>query len=91
MPHQYNTRNPRLCALRVADPPAFVKEVIAAIEKHDGGLTDTAESLSVTRRTLHNWIEEFPQIKKATDGARPPWGYDAKAKRPVRKRKKKAA
>jgi formyltetrahydrofolate hydrolase len=70
MAHQYNTRNPRLCALRVADPDAFVKEVTVAIEKHEGNIAKASSELDVERRTLFMWLEDYPQLKKATAAAR---------------------
>jgi hypothetical protein len=70
MANKHNTTNPRLCALRVADPDAFVKEVITAIEKHEGNIAKASGELDVERRTLFMWLEDYPQLKKATTAAR---------------------
>ncbi len=94
MANKHNTQNPRLCALRVADPDAFVKEVTAAIEKHEGNIQQAANELEVERRTLFMWLEDYPQLKKATVAARKVLIDEriaaGKEKKP-RKRKKKAA
>lgn len=68
--NKYNTQNPRLCALRVADPPEFVKEVTKAIEKHDGVIADVAVELNIERRTLFMWIKAYAQLKIAVKHAR---------------------
>ena len=68
--NKHNTTNPRLCALRVADPPEFVKEVTKAIEKHDGNVAKAAIELDVERRTLFMWIKAYAQLKNAVKHAR---------------------
>jgi len=68
--NKHNTSNPRLCALRVADPPAFVKEVTTALEKHHGNVAKAAVELDIERRTLFMWIRAYSQIKNAVKSAR---------------------
>ncbi len=70
MANKHNTQNPRLCALRVADLDAFMKEVTTAIEKHEGNIAKASGELDVERRTLFMWLEDYPQLRKATIAAR---------------------
>jgi len=95
MAHKHNTQNPRLCALRVADPDAFIEEVTAAIEKHRGVIANAALELNVERRTLFMWLESYPTLKRATSVARRAKEEQAKeaakAQEKPRKRKRTAA
>lgn len=98
MANKHNTQNPRLCALRVADPDAFVKEVTTAIEKHEGNIAKASGELDVERRTLFMWLEDYPQLKRATTAARKKFkevrecaGEPPRHGSPLRKRKRKAA
>jgi hypothetical protein len=92
MANKHNTQNPRLCALRVADPDLFVKEVIVAIEKHEGNIAKASGELDVERRTLFMWLEDYPQLKKATTAARKTKVEAIEPReKPARKRKRKAA
>jgi transcriptional regulator with PAS, ATPase and Fis domain len=70
MANKYNTENPQLCALRVADPGRFVHEVSRMIAKHKGNITNAAEALRVDRRTLNNWVGAHVELKKAVREAR---------------------
>lgn len=70
MANKHNTKNPRLCALRVADPDTFIEEVTTAIKKHRGVIVNTALELNVERRTLFMWLESYPSLRRATDAAR---------------------
>lgn len=68
--NKHNTMNPRLCALRIADPPQFVKEVSEALKKRDGNVAKAAVDLDVQRRTLFMWIKAYAQLKNAVKAAR---------------------
>ena len=70
MANKHNTHNQRLCALRVADPKAFIREVTRAIEKSHANVAQAAITLEVERRTLFMWIKSYSALKKATSAAR---------------------
>jgi transcriptional regulator with PAS, ATPase and Fis domain len=70
MANKYNTDNPQLCALRVADPERFVREVSKAIRTTKGNITNAAEALRVDRRTLNNWVGAHAELKRAVREAR---------------------
>ena len=70
MANKHNTSNPRLCALRVADPIAWLKEVTTALEKNNGNVAKAAVTLNVERRTLFMWIKAYPQLKRSVKAAR---------------------
>lgn len=49
----------------------FTFEILRdAIIKHRGNLTDTAKSLKITRKTLYNRMEEFPDLVEVVIEAR---------------------
>jgi ActR/RegA family two-component response regulator len=52
----------RLSARRISDPKAFVVECRDEVKKSKGNVSQAAEKLGVSRRTLTRYIAEFPAI-----------------------------
>lgn len=52
----------RIGALRIADRPAWLKEVKAAIRKHHGKIPAAAKELECSPRTLFRWVSEDAEL-----------------------------
>lgn len=48
-------------AVKVADPPRFLREVRSALEKAEGKMELAAELLDVSPRTLFRWVADLRQ------------------------------
>jgi transposase-like protein len=56
--------NRTLSARYVAEPKLVVIECRIAIKLRNGSISEAARKLGISRRTLHRWIREHPEILK---------------------------
>lgn len=57
-----NSGNPQLSALHVLGEPKLRRKIRTALQDAKGNLSDAAESLNISRRTLHRWLARYPEL-----------------------------